>query len=103
MKKNIKFYTILVVLICIFLVSCDKEEKKPFGAENIEYDKVEGINKDGPQIDLSRPENVPPMADKVVIVENGPEHIDYPDVKIEPTADMSPEPDFGGIPVVPKR
>ena len=98
-----KLYAIILMIFLTFgLFSCQREEKKPFGAEAINYDKVEGINKDGPIIDENHAENVPPMGDKVNIVEAGPPHFDFPDI-VEPTADMDESPDFGGIPVVKKE
>ena len=94
------FIITLVILTFTILVSCQKEEKKPFGAEVVNYDKVEGINKEGPVIETEHFENTPPMGDKTVIVEVGPPHIDYPDIKVEPTADLESDPDYGGIPIV---
>lgn len=84
------------------LFSCAKEEKKPFGAEVIDYDKVEGVNKEGPTMQTQHFENTPPMGDKTTIVEAGPPHIDYSNIKVEPTADLERDPDYGGIPVVVK-
>ena len=90
----------LITFGTLTLVACNKEEKKPFGAEVVNYDNVEGINKEGPIIETQHFENTPPMGDKTVIVEVGPPHIDYPDIKVEPTADLEEDPDYGGIPIV---
>ena len=100
MKKN--FLSVIILISLILMVSCGKNEKKPFGAEDIDYDKVEGINKEGPAIETDHIENKPPMGDKTVIVEVGPPHVDYPDIKVEPTADLEEDPDYGGIPIVIK-
>lgn len=98
-----RIYIILVSLLCgLILFSCDDKEKKPFGAEVIDYDKVEGINKEGPTIETNHIENQPPVGNKTTFVEVGPPHVDYPEIKVEPTADMDLEPDYGGIPVVIK-
>ena len=40
------------------------------------------------------------VKDKTVIIEVGPPHMDYPDIKVEPTADLESDPDYGGIPIV---
>lgn len=93
MRKSL-ILTVLVVSMMLF--ACAKSEKKPFGAENIDYDKVEGINKDGPTLSSDHSENTPPMADKV-IVEKGPWHEDQG--KVEPTADKDAFPDYGDVPI----
>lgn len=100
MKNFRKILTMLLVACLLF--SCSNKEKKPFGAEEIDYDKVEGINKEGPTIDTVHSENRPPMGDKTTYVEAGPPHIDYSEIKVEPTADLDDEPDYGGIPIVKK-
>lgn len=100
MKKIIRIISLLLVVCVLF--SCSNKDKKPFGAEEIDYDKVEGINKEGPIIDTVHSENRPPMGDKTTYVEAGPPHIDYSDIKVEPTADLDDEPDYGGIPIVKK-
>ena len=94
------FIILTLIFESIVLISCSKEEKKPFGAEVVDYDKVEGINKEGPIIETAHYENTPPMGDKTVIIEVGPPHMDYPDIKVEPTADLESDPDYGGIPIV---
>lgn len=98
MKRLLIIASLLLTLVV--LASCSKEEKKPFGAEVVNYDKVEGINKEGPVIETQHFENTPPMGDKTVIVEVGPPHVDFPDIKVEPTADLESDPDYGGIPIV---
>lgn len=98
-----KYLVITVILLCsTFVFSCNNNEKKPFGAEVIDYDKVEGINKEGPTIETEHFENKPPMGDKVTTVEAGPPHLDYSNIKVEPTADLEEDPDYGGIPIVNK-
>lgn len=100
MKNFRKIIALLLVACALF--SCSNKEKKPFGAEEIDYDKVEGINKEGPTIDTVHSENRPPMGDKTTYVEAGPPQINYSEIKVEPTADLDEEPDYGGIPVVRK-
>lgn len=91
-----KTLVLLSLTACVLLFACVKEDKKPFGAENIDYDKVEGINKNGPTLSATHNENVPPMADKV-IVENGPWHNDVGDMP--PMADKDDFPDYGDVPI----
>ena len=92
-----------LILILIFLASCSDKEKKPFGAVEIEYDKVEGINKEGPIADEYHAENTPPYdRSNINYVEAGPPKNEN-DKIVEPTADMDEEADFGGIPVVIKE
>lgn len=97
---------IVISLAIILLVACEKkavEEKKPFGAVDIEYDKVEGINDEGPTMAEFHSENTPPFSDgSITYVEEGPPRIETPD-KMEPTADLEEEPDYGGIPLVTKE
>ena len=100
MKKH--FLMMALIISISVLSSCVKEEKKPFGAEVIDYDKVEGVNKEGPIIESQHFENTPPMSNKTTIIESGPPHIDYSNIKIEPTADLENDPDYGGIPIVIK-
>ena len=100
MKKFCKLLTLLIATFVLF--SCNNQDKKPFGAEVIDYDKVEGINKTGPTIEVEHAENKPPIGDKTTYVEVGPPHIEYPDIKVEPTADLDDDPDYGGIPIVKK-
>lgn len=89
--------------LLISLFGCGNNDKKPFGAENINYDEVEKINKEGPLIDNFHAENSPPISDQKTFVESGPPKIDYSEIIVEPTSDMDEEPDFGGIPVVNKE
>ena len=100
MKNHFKL--IVLLIITFIFCSCNIQDKKPFGAEVIDYDKVEGINKTGPTMDDEHTENKPPVSDKTTFVETGPPHIEYPDIKVEPTADLDEDPDYGGIPVVKK-
>ncbi len=97
---------IIFIILCIgatLLFACSNEEKKPFGAENIDYNKVQEINKDGPNIESGHNENTPPISDKTNNAEAGPIQIDYSNTVVEPTADMDEEPDYGGIPIVTKE
>lgn len=98
------FKIIIFIVFVSILSSCKSEDKKqPFGAINIEYEKVEEYNKEGPELIENHEENTPPTANKnQFIVENGPK-IDEERELVEPTADMDKEPDYGGIPVIPKR
>ena len=84
MKKNFLSVVLLISLILMLKIL------------------LEGINKEGPAIETDHIENKPPMGDKTVIVEVGPPHVDYPDIKVEPTADLEEDPDYGGIPIVIK-
>lgn len=67
-NKNI-FY--ILILVMILLSSCKKEEVKPFGALDIDYEAVEKINSDGPTLSNDRTEFSPPMAEKTE-EESGP-------------------------------
>lgn len=69
MKKN-KFVYILI-LTMIMLTACKKEEVKPFGAVDIDYEAVERINSDGPTLSADRNDFDPPMAERNQ-KENGP-------------------------------
>lgn len=101
MMKNIAII-MLSMVAALTAVSCNSDDKKPYGAEVMDYDKVEGINKEGPIIESDHFENKPPMGDKTTFVEIGPPRIEYPDIKTEPTADMDEYPDYGGLPVIKK-
>lgn len=93
-----KICLILFLIMCTSLFACAKKiNKMPYGAESIDYDKVEGVNKDGPTLSSVHAENVPPMAEKV-IVEEGPWHIEGD--KVEPTADMDKYPEYGDVPIL---
>ena len=97
MKRFLKI--LLLITMCYICASCGKKEKKPFGAEDIDYNKVEIINKEGPAIEPIHAENAPPSASKT-IVEVGPPTLEYPEIVVEPTAELDEEPDYGGIPIV---
>lgn len=84
----------------LFTISCTKQKNTPFGAENIDYDKVEAINKNGPILSGEN-NSKPPMADKVY-VEEGPKRVMDENAGKAPEADLSLEPDYGGIPIVKK-
>ncbi len=94
----------MCISFCVVsLFACKKEEvKKPFGAENIDYDKVENINKNGPVHDENPSYNAAPYADKVIVSENGPERDGNEENLTPPIADLEDEPDYGGIPIVKK-
>lgn len=96
MKKIITIVILFVIII--FTFACAKIEKKPYGAEDIDYEKIEEINKDGPKATAEHFENKPPMADKV-IVENGPWHNDNNVEKVEPTADYDETANDGAVPI----
>lgn len=90
-----------VTLIILLLFSCKKngKEAKPFGAENIEYDTIEGINKIGPIYDGNRPENTPPMAEKTLI-EEGPWHLEIDtDINKPPMAESEASIEYDGVPI----
>lgn len=93
----------LIIIVVLFLVSCKNDSKKPFGAETINYNEVEKINKDGPVINETHSENMPPSGEKTIFSENGPKQDEVDDTQFLPTAEMDETPDFGGIPVVTKE
>lgn len=96
---------ILLLMNCIllvFLCSCSKEIKRPYGAVDIEYGKVEELNIEGPVLDELHDENTPPTAPiSSNFTDEGPRQNEESE-KYEPTADMDSEPDYGGIPIVTK-
>lgn len=93
----------LIIFAVLVLVSCKNDNKKPFGAETIDYEKVENINKDGPGINETHPENTPPSGDKTIFSENGPKQDEIDSAQILPTADIDESPNYGGIPIVTKE
>lgn len=95
--------SILFAISILLMYSCGSEEKKPFGAENIDYNQVEKLNKEGPIIESAHAENAPPISDIIATSEIGPARIDYSDKVVEPTADKEEEPDYGGIPIVTRE
>lgn len=102
MKKIIILFINCIFLLSI-LISCTKETKRPYGAVDIEYGKVEELNIEGPSLDESHDENMPPNAPiSLNLTDEGPRQNEETE-KIEPTADMDSEPDYGGIPIVTKE
>lgn len=101
-----KKFVFIMFSAIVLLVSCGKnvvEEKKPYGAVDIEYDKVEGINSGGPTMAEFHTENMPPIFDGgITVIEEGPPRMDN-EPSVEPTADLEEEPDYGGIPVVTRE
>lgn len=99
MFNKIKKILFINLFICMILFACEKkEENVPLGAEKIDYDKVEGINKNGPIPETMHNENTPPISDKMPIVESGPKMTLPPNEMVLPTAELDEEPDYGGIP-----
>ena len=97
-----KIRVLLPVILMTFIVSCNSADKKPFGAKEYDYDKVQVINKEGPVVESVHSEKVAPFSEKTII-EVGPSINNNHEVKIEPTADKDLNPDFGGIPITPKE
>lgn len=62
MKNKNLIYILIIAMI--LLSACKKEEVKPFGALDIDYEAVEKINNDGPTLSSDRSEFNPPMAEK---------------------------------------
>lgn len=96
MKK--KFFIIAILFLITLCISCNKKEKKPYGAENIDYERVENINKEGPTLTSEHIENAPPISKKTV-EEEGPWHIEQSTEKIEPTADWNEFANDGAVPI----
>ena len=95
-------FLFLITLILFVLSSCNKQIKKPYGAIDIEYGKVDELNIEGPVLDELHDENTPPTAAiSHDITEEGPKQNDESE-NYEPTADMDSEPDYGGIPIITK-
>ena len=69
MKNKNLFYILIFVMIMIS--ACKKEEVKPYGALDIDYEAVEKMNSDGPTLSPDRSEFTPPMAEKTE-EESGP-------------------------------
>ena len=102
MKKNVVLL-INCILFLIILCSCTKETKRPYGAVDIEFGKVEELNIEGPSLDESHGENMPPNAPiSSNLTDEGPKQNEETE-NFEPTADMDSEPDYGGIPIVTKE
>ena len=101
-----KYTKIICVLCLLVLCSCNnnsKQEKKPFGAEDINYEDIEKLSKDGPSIESEHKENVAPFSDMVSTSEVGPSRSNNTSDQNAPMADMDEEPDYGGIPIVTKE
>jgi hypothetical protein len=98
-----KLFLILLLMSSLVLFSCSKEEKKPFGAENINYDDIEKLSKDGPVIESEHKENAAPFSPLVSSSEVGPLSSEDPYAKKAPVADKELDPDYGGIPIVTKE
>ena len=99
-----RFYILFLncILLLAILCSCSKETKRPYGAVDIEYGKVEELNIDGPSLDELHDENTPPNASRNLnMTDEGPRQNEETE-NYEPTADKDFEPDYGGIPIVTK-
>lgn len=101
MKKSV--LKCIFMLICIMLFSCSKQEKKPFGAADINYEDIEKLGKEGPTIESEHKENMAPFSDLKSTSEIGPESSEDPNISKAPMADKELYPDYGGIPIVTKE
>ena len=101
MKKI--FLTFLFALTCLFLISCAKQEKKPFGAADINYEDIEKLGKEGPVIESVHKENAAPFSPYISTPEYGPMSSEDSHVSNAPIADKEFDPDYGGIPIVTKE
>lgn len=100
--KKIVILIFNLIFITFILGSCNKETKKPYGAIDIEYGKVEEFNIEGPVLDELHDENTPPSAPfSYSLTDEGPRQNEETE-NYEPTADIDSEPDYGGIPIVTK-
>lgn len=70
MKKN-KFINLILLIALMALVSCKKDEIKPLGAVDIDYEAVEKLNSDGPTLSNDNSNYAPPTLDKME-KESGP-------------------------------
>ena len=96
-------YSFLFVFICFMLFSCGKQEKKPFGAEDINYEDIEKFGNEGPVIESFHKENAAPFSPLVTTSEYGPMSSEDSHVSNAPFADKEFDPDYGGIPIVTKE
>lgn len=99
-----KLYLIFMVSLLLFSVfACKKKAEMPYGAAPENYDKVEGINKEGPISEFNENINTPPTA-PYTYVENGPS-IGNDDIEnfSAPFSDIDPNADTGGIPIIKKE
>lgn len=86
MKRIFIILALLIVSINIF--ACKQNEKKPFGASDTSYEKVEGMNDNGPELQKEHAENAAPFSEKTV-KENGPWHSDDENAK-PPMGEIDP-------------
>ena len=100
--KRISF-KIFVLLLCFMIFSCTKQEKKPFGAEDINYEDIEKYGNQGPIIESEHKENAAPFSQLISTTEVGPMSSVDPNVSKVPIADQESDPDYGGIPIVTKE
>ena len=100
--KRINF-KIFVLLLCFMIFSCTKQEKKPFGAENINYEDIEKYGNQGPIIESEHKENAAPFSSMITTTEVGPMSSVDPNISKVPIADQESDPDYGGIPIVIKE
>lgn len=101
-----KYSKLICILCLLMLCSCsnknNNQEKKPFGAEDINYEDIEKLGNEGPLIESEHKENVAPFSDMVSTSEVGPSRSTNTNNQNAPMADMDEEPDYGGIPIVTK-
>lgn len=101
MKKSV--LKCIFMLICMMLFSCSKQEKKPFGAADINYEDIEKLGNEGPRIESEHKENMAPFSALNSTSEIGPESSEDPNISKAPMADKELDPDYGGIPIVTKE
>lgn len=100
-KLEMKFFTVFFIICSALLFSCsNKQEKKPFGAADINYDDIKNISNGGPVIESEHAENVAPFSDMISTSEVGPIRDNNANISNIPMADMEESPDYGGIPIV---
>lgn len=101
-KNNFIFRILILLIITIIMLlsSCNKVEKKPFGAADINYDDIKNISTGGPIIESEHAENVAPFSNMIPTSEVGPIRDDNSNLSNVPMADMQESPDYGGIPIV---
>lgn len=99
-KYIFKISAVFISLLTVLLFSCNKQEKKPFGATDINYDDIKNISNNGPIIESEHAENVPPFSDMISTSEVGPVRDNNSNLSNVPMADLQDNPDYGGIPIV---